>query len=232
MSRQQQHHRHHSHSTSSGSTSSEGSAFTSYTYPVSTAGSTYTQNTQYTDSIDEGQYMYQDPPANAYNLPCEFYAIGGCEAFFDYDDTNSWIEHILGDHLQDKLPQKADCWFCTTFSFNVKDPRVHGDRRLNFEYRMNHIHGHIGEGKTAADMMPDFHMLDHLLKHNLISEGRYNEVRRWHGLPCPRDHLKGFYKPGFVSPEKQKQAERSNMVQIDQNKEERQRKKDKKKRGN
>ncbi|KAI0900052.1 hypothetical protein F4806DRAFT_454893 [Annulohypoxylon nitens] len=205
-------------------------AFT--TYPAST---TSTHNTPYFDTIGEEQHMYQDPPAHAYSLPCEFYAIGGCETFFEYNDRNAWIEHILVDHLQDKLPQKADCWFCTTYSFNVKDPRVHGDRRLNFEYRMNHIHRHIGEGKGASDMMPDFHMLDHLLKHKLISEGRYNEVRRWRGLPTPlgplpHDHLKDFGKPDFVLPQRTIQAERSNMVQIDHNKEERQWKKDKKKR--
>lgn len=174
--------------------------------------------------------MYQDPPAHAYKLPCEFYAIGGCETFFDYNDNEAWMEHILVNHLQDKLPSKADCWYCTTYTFSIKDPRVHGDRRLNFQYRMDHIRDHIADGKAAAEMMPDFHMLDHLLKHNLITEGRYNEVRRWHVLPCPRDHLKSFHKPDFIPPEKHRQTERNNMVLIDHNKEERQRKKDKRKR--
>lgn len=187
------------------------------------------RNTQYDETIEDDWYTFQylDHP---YNLPCEFYAIGGCEAFFEYDDTEAWVEHIIVDHLQDKLPKRIDCWFCTSYAFSTKDPGVNGDLRLNFQRRMEHIRAHVKDGKTANDMMPDFHMLDHLLKHDLISEGRYNEVRRWHGLPAPRDHLKGFYKPDFIPPERHRQTERSNMVQIDHNKEERQRKKDRKKR--
>ncbi|KAI1093759.1 hypothetical protein F5B19DRAFT_103586 [Rostrohypoxylon terebratum] len=225
MSRNQ--HR-HSHSTSSGSVTSGVSAFTSYTYPASTA-SNYTQHTQYDDSVTEEQYTFQEQ-APAYALPCEFYAIGGCETSFEYNDIDAWIEHILVVHLQDKLPSRVDCWFCTTYSFNFKDTRAQGDRRLNFENRMYHIRTHIADGKTANEMMPDFHMLDHLLKHNLISEGRFNEVRRWHGLPCPREHLKGFHKPDFVPPEKHRQAERSVMVPVDNAKDDRQRRREKKKR--
>ncbi|KAI1085999.1 hypothetical protein F5B19DRAFT_480743 [Rostrohypoxylon terebratum] len=179
------------------SSDSYSSSYSSNSTPsTSSVSSKYSQ---YDTAIERDWYKFQEP-ATAYALPCEFYAIGGCGAFFNYADVDAWIEHIVIDHLQDKLPEKADCWFCTTYSFNVKDPRVPGDRQLNFQNRMHHIHSHIGDGKTENDMVPDFHMLDHLLKHNLISEGRYNEVRRWQSLPTPNKHLKGFHKPDFVPP--------------------------------
>ncbi|KAI1460881.1 hypothetical protein F4805DRAFT_348384 [Annulohypoxylon moriforme] len=234
-------------SVSSGSASSGDTAYTSYTmytaptgYPTSTSyaastGSNLTTATEYThySQDQENHYnMYEPPPTGTYLLPCEFVGLGSCDVQFQFEDTETWIEHIITSHLQDKLPQKAVCWFCNEYSFDCKDPRVpRSDRRLNFHNRMEHIRGHIADGKTALDMVPDFHMLDHLLKHRLISEIRYNEVRKaYHGLPFPREHLRGIFRPNFVPPERQKQAERSNMVQIDHAKEERQRKKDRKRR--
>ncbi|KAI1210450.1 uncharacterized protein F4807DRAFT_66895 [Annulohypoxylon truncatum] len=224
-------------SVSSSSVGSGDSGFSSNAgYSASSTGSSYSVATQYTTYAEEGPYdqnQYQLPELVPYALPCEFVGIGSCDVHFNFEDIEPWIEHIIRDHLQDKLPQKTVCWFCNDFYFDAKDPQANNDRRLNFHNRMEHIREHIADGKTANDIAPDYHMLDHLFKYRLISEGRYNEVRRWHGLPCPREHMKGIYKHGFVPPEKQRQAERSNMVQIDHDKEERQRrkgKKDKKKR--
>ncbi|KAI2468257.1 hypothetical protein F4781DRAFT_432528 [Annulohypoxylon bovei var. microspora] len=220
----------HSQSSSTGSSSSGGSGMSSHGGYAHSSSSNYTVATQYTNIVEEDPYnMYQDPPPGTYELPCEFVAMGSCDVSFHYNDTERWIEHIITQHLREKLPQKADCWFCNTFSFDARDPQVRNDRRQNFENRMAHIREHIAEGKTANDMCPDFHMLDHLLKHNLISEGLYNEIRRvYHELPFPRDQMKGIFKPNFVPPERRRQQERENEVLIDHKKEERQQRKNKK----
>ncbi|KAI0882520.1 uncharacterized protein GGS22DRAFT_45705 [Annulohypoxylon maeteangense] len=219
-------------SVGSASVGSNGTGYSSYAGYAASTDSNYTVATQYTNYSEDAYNMLQPPPPGTCPLPCEFVGIGSCDVQFHYEDTEAWINHIISDHLQNKLPQKVDCWFCNEYSFDSKDSRgPRGDRLANFYNRMEHIRSHIADGKTALDMVPDFHMLDHLHKHRLISEQRFNEIKRaYHGLPCPRDHMIGIFTSGFVPPERRQQAERSNMVQIDHVKEERQRKKDRRKR--
>ncbi|KAI0472450.1 hypothetical protein F4859DRAFT_105961 [Xylaria cf. heliscus] len=114
-------------------------------------------------------------------LPCEFVGYGGCDHTFQLDDVESWIEHIISVHLEDKLPSKVVCWFCDNWIFDYENV---GDRRQNFENRMWHIRDHIlYEGTTAHDMRPDHFFNEHLYKHRLISEYVYNLVRRYTEVP-------------------------------------------------
>ncbi|KAI0842910.1 hypothetical protein F5Y06DRAFT_76436 [Hypoxylon sp. FL0890] len=163
-----------------------------------------------TATIYEGNYSLSHELPNSLPgtlvLPCEFVGLGSCDVTFNYDETEAWIEHIVTDHLRDKLPNKAVCWFCDTHIFDAKAPEIQNDRLLIFRYRMEHIRKHIAEGKTVHDIRPDFHMLDHLHKHRLISEATYNQARRFHELP-----------------EHTRQQERSNRIVVDNRKEERQR---------
>ncbi|OTA53483.1 hypothetical protein K449DRAFT_440097 [Hypoxylon sp. EC38] len=221
-----------SYSSSAGD--SQYTASTVYPYASST-GTSYTDATAYTQASDnfsqDGYYnMLPNQTPGTLLLPCEFVGLGSCDISFNYNETEAWIEHIIVNHLQDKLPSKAACWFCDAFLFDAKASQVR-DRRLNFHNRMEHIREHIvSEGKTANDIRPDFHMLDHLRHYRLISDATYNRVRRWHEGPLHPEHTRHVYSHGYVPPERRVQQERSNMLLIDHVKEERQRKKEKKSR--
>ncbi|KAI0843455.1 hypothetical protein F5Y06DRAFT_4401 [Hypoxylon sp. FL0890] len=208
------------------SSSSQYTASTGYSYSGS-AGSDYTAASYYTEASDGFFNQLPNQAPGALTLPCEFVGLGSCDVTFNYDETEAWIEHIITDHLQDRLPSKAVCWYCDTYLFDAKAPEVR-DRRLNFHNRMEHIRDHIAEGKTAHDMRPDFHMLDHLRQHRLISEATFNQARRWHESLLRPEHMRHVYRPNYVPPERRRQQERQNMVLIDQSKEERQRKKNSK----
>ncbi|KAI1397776.1 hypothetical protein F4819DRAFT_63101 [Hypoxylon fuscum] len=186
----------------------------------------YTRYTHYTDPQPDHYNMLANPPAGTFDLPCEFVGIGSCDVTFRYEDTEAWIEHIINQHLRNKLPNKALCWYCDDFWFDAKE-QTQGDRRMNFQNRMYHIREHIANGKTANDIRPDFPMLEHLLRHNLISEGRYNEYRRYNEVPCPRSQMSHIYPPGYVPPERQQERERASRVIIDSEKEERRRRRHK-----
>ncbi|KAI0147828.1 hypothetical protein GGR57DRAFT_246557 [Xylariaceae sp. FL1272] len=117
-------------------------------------------------------------------LPCEFVGYGECQLTFDFDDVERWIEHIIGAHLHDRLPKRALCWFCDDYVFDYKDQYANGDRRVNYDNRMNHIREHIVyEGKTLADIRPDHDFNAHLNDNELISTNAYNGVRRWSEAP-------------------------------------------------
>ncbi|KAI0855502.1 hypothetical protein F4860DRAFT_32946 [Xylaria cubensis] len=117
------------------------------------------------------------------NLPCEFVGYGGCDQTFALDDVNSWIEHIVTVHLQEKLPKVVICWFCDDYTFDYKKA---GDRRVNFNNRMWHIREHIlHERLTAHHMRPDHHLNTHLQKYGLVPEHAYHAVRRYTEVPQP-----------------------------------------------
>ncbi|KAJ2986913.1 hypothetical protein NUW58_g4806 [Xylaria curta] len=121
-------------------------------------------------------------PANRL-LPCEFVGYHHCDEYFDPDDVEGWIEHIVTEHLDNHLPKKVICWYCDNFVFDYK---ATGDRRYNFECRMWHIRGHIvEEGLTVHHMRPDHYLNAHLNDHRLIPENTYQLVRRRAELPQP-----------------------------------------------
>ncbi|KAI1418109.1 hypothetical protein F5Y13DRAFT_35298 [Hypoxylon sp. FL1857] len=216
------------------SSSTAGSSqYTSYSSYPGSVSTSYTATTQYTQASDGGGYYNQlpNPAPGAYALPCEFVGLGSCDVTYHYEDTEAWIEHIITDHLQDRLPSKAVCWFCDTYTFDAKSREARNDRRLNFHNRMEHIRQHITDGKTAHDMRPDFHMVDHLYRHRLISQDTYNRVRRWHEPLLSPENTRHVYPPNYIPPERRMQQERSVMAQIDHDKEDRQRKKSKRGKG-
>ncbi|KAI4859530.1 hypothetical protein F4820DRAFT_158937 [Hypoxylon rubiginosum] len=170
-----------------------------------------TQYTEYTGG-DDFNVVY-NPPAGTFVLPCEFVGIDNCDVAFNFDRTEEWIEHIITRHLHDRLPSKAVCWYCDDYHFDAKTT-AQGDRRMNFQYRMEHIRGHIADGKTANDIRPDFHMLEHLHAHRLISDRRYNDVRQWCELPCGSSATNHIHPPGYVPPERRAQEYHSNKIVV------------------
>ncbi|KAI0445578.1 hypothetical protein F4803DRAFT_135803 [Xylaria telfairii] len=114
------------------------------------------------------------------NLPCEFVGYSSCDQTFAMDDVENWIEHIISEHLQEKLPKRVVCWFCDEWIFDYKTV---GDRRVNFENRMWHIRDHFLDGMTAHRMRPDHHLNAHLQSFGLIPEHAYHVVRRYAEVP-------------------------------------------------
>ena len=153
-------------------------------------------------------------------LPCEFVGYSGCEMTFDVDDVHNWIEHIAREHLGDKLPKKAFCWFCDDIKF---DSRVVGDRRLNFEQRMWHIRDHfVEEGRTINSIRPDHHFNTHLRDNGLIGEDTYNSVRRYSEAPVP-PHVLDASAMYSMQQNWSEGSSRSQMAYTDTRKEDRER---------
>ncbi|KAI0181338.1 hypothetical protein GGR52DRAFT_567568 [Hypoxylon sp. FL1284] len=182
-----------------------------------------TAATQYTDPV------YDPNVGNAYHmlpgtvLPCEFVGLSSCDETFGFDEADMWIEHIVTSHLRNKLPSKGLCWYCDDYQFTAKDT-AQGDRRMNFEYRMEHIRQHIADGFTANNIRPDFHMIEHLHSHRLISDTVYNWAKQWTEVPGGSSHMSHIHPPNFVPPERKTKQYHDSKVVVKES-----RKKDKKK---
>ncbi|KAI3318242.1 hypothetical protein HD806DRAFT_540324 [Xylariaceae sp. AK1471] len=150
---------------------------------------------------------------SSFLLPCEFYGFGPCDRLFASDDVEAWIQHIVSDHLEDKLPNRCLCWFCDDYDFKTQDG---GDRMTNFENRMWHIREHLIEGCTISDMRPDFFFMDHLYECGLITTYTYRYARRHQETIQKIPHIVPF---NFIPSEGQKLNSRSNMVIVNQAKE-------------
>ncbi|KAI2631907.1 hypothetical protein GGR54DRAFT_4996 [Hypoxylon sp. NC1633] len=212
----------------SGSGSSQYSDVFSYAESVD---SSYTEATQYTAASEAGfDFGYDNLAAGNGGLPCEFVGMEACDVTFDYNDIRAWEEHIITVHLQGKLPSTAICWFCDGANSEFKAKNFNNNRSRSFHHRMLHIHDHIlNDGLGVHDMRPDLHMNEHLYRSELISEKTYNDYKKWHELPVPREQTGHIQPRGFVPPDRQRQRERENQIYIDPKKEERQRRKEKKK---
>ncbi|KAI0205485.1 hypothetical protein F4808DRAFT_234796 [Astrocystis sublimbata] len=121
------------------------------------------------------------PTGFARNLPCEFMSMG-CDVRFGLDDVDGWIEHVIFDHLKNKLPKKVACWFCDTWTFDYHNSGK--DRRSNFDSRMWHIRDHIlVDGFGDHDIRPDHFFMEHLEKHEIVSQQAYYYTRRYSEIP-------------------------------------------------
>lgn len=155
--------------------------------------------------------------ASLSRLPCEFVGYSNCHSTFDPRDTELWIEHIVSEHLHGKMPLKCVCWFCDDFEFDVEKHAI--DRYANYFRRMEHIREHVLEDHLSIHhIRPDYHFLEHLKNHNLISDVIYELARE---LDEGSDTT-GTYNHDFVSPEIIATRERLQRVAIDENKENRQ----------
>jgi hypothetical protein len=179
---------------------------------------------------DVADTIASQTPRGAYSvLPCEFAWMGyggKCNAIFHPHETDLWIDHIISYHLRDKLPSKALCWFCDDYIFDAEVTK--GDRRANFDNRMAHISQHIDEGRTVHQIRPDFHFLEHLTKHKLVSKDVVDKVTKFEG---PAHSIDGIYNHDYVPEEHIQQIERSSRVTVDQVKEDRKRERERRKQG-
>jgi hypothetical protein len=118
------------------------------------------------------------------HLPCEFAGYSSCDRTFELDDVSNWVEHIISEHLDGRLPRKAICWYCDDIVFDYKN--VGHDCRTNYYQRMWHIREHIVEGAiTVNHIRPDHHFNNHLQEAGLISRQTYDSVRRFNEVEQP-----------------------------------------------
>ncbi|PFH59990.1 hypothetical protein XA68_11604 [Ophiocordyceps unilateralis] len=115
-------------------------------------------------------------------LPCEFRRLSRCNERFASDDVDTWIQHIVSEHLGGKLPAYCICWFCDQAEF-----RSGADKADNYRRRMLHIASHFrDEGKTTGEVRWDFHFLDHLRHHGLVSDSVFHWATQQSELPAPK----------------------------------------------
>ncbi|KAI1800913.1 hypothetical protein F4811DRAFT_485387 [Daldinia bambusicola] len=167
--------------------------------------------------------LVNDPQNTLHNLdrahlPCEFIGLG-CDETFSFNEVDAWTEHIITNHLGNKLPSTVVCWFCDIWPFDCNRPDITGDRRHNFYQRMQHICGHFIDGKSVSEMRPDFYMIEHLGKNKLVAESTYRHLKRWKDVPCSIEEIRHVQGPDFVSPERQEQQRLSERVFVDNDKE-------------
>ncbi|KAI1506526.1 hypothetical protein F5X99DRAFT_5925 [Biscogniauxia marginata] len=198
-------------SASLASCASSGSTASSMGASIFSNQSSVATHLTYTDPLFDNPVPDQDDENIV--LPCEFVGLRSCDRTFQPDDTDSWIEHIINDHLGQQLPVKVLCLFCDDFIFEVK-PRDHRTNlRENFKTRMRHIRDHIvHEGQTVHGIRPDYYMLEHLHEHRLISGREYIRAKRW----CEKPSFDGIRPPDFVPPERQREQEFANRIVNDQ----------------
>ncbi|KAI8960518.1 hypothetical protein F5Y11DRAFT_265996 [Daldinia sp. FL1419] len=203
-------------------------ASTHYSSTFSDDASVYSNSTEATQySVGPGNQNLYNPFAGPPGLPCEFVGFG-CNVVFELDQTEAWIEHIISSHLGDNLPSRAVCWFCDDWIFDSRIPEIN-DRRQNLENRLRHIRQHFLGGQTVSGIRPDFHMVDHLRRQNLIADATYQEYMKWNDLPCRREEMRHVRSRNFVPPEREQRRIRAQMVLVDTHKDEREWKKAQKK---
>ncbi|KAJ6440787.1 ketose-bisphosphate aldolase class-II family protein [Purpureocillium lavendulum] len=118
-------------------------------------------------------------------LPCEFRNLSGCLREYSFDQVEQWIRHIKDDHLGHRFPGESRCWFCDE-QFVARSNRRE-DKSLAFHMRMYHIAGHLEIGLTAADIRPDFPLLDHLKEYSIIDEETFAWAKNQsEQMPRPR----------------------------------------------
>ncbi|KAI0137282.1 hypothetical protein BJ170DRAFT_51407 [Xylariales sp. AK1849] len=155
----------------------------------------------------------------AYILPCEFVGYAHCNRLFDADDTDGWMQHILFDHLQGRLPSDCLCWFCDDIEFFAKDHGLDNDLRTNLENRMDHIRRHIVfDHFTVNQIRPDYHFLDHLHRCGLVTDEVYHQALCWHE---PNNQMGGIFRYDYEPTEKVQARKRGQELVIDQSKEDR-----------
>lgn len=122
-------------------------------------------------SVSAATTLEQDPLPLIRYLPCEFIGWSGCNVRFPPNTPQRCIDHSK-DHLQNKFPSVALCWFCDQL-FDLTGPS--DDCGLGYEARMLHIRGYIIYENLNEDYIrPDYSFASHLHMHHLITDEVYN----------------------------------------------------------
>ncbi|TLD08644.1 uncharacterized protein PgNI_07580 [Pyricularia grisea] len=224
----------------------------------STAASKYSQSTAPSyagEEVNAAQQQQVDDLAEQEEargplLVCEFRDLCNCPEIFNGDETEAWIDHIGGHHLNYSFPAKSVCWFCNSHVFNSdvdkKGKRIkmatteeeanqkYERRAQTFRQRLEHVAWHIVEERVYRyqNMRPDFDLIRHMHKYGLLDDETYNHATAYTERP-PRDPKPGKQRriktnpPDWEPPHKILEKERRSQIIHDQSKEDRQRKKEK-----
>lgn len=99
------------------------------------------------------------------NLPCLFrYIIPDCQ-HINFDDSESWSEHVIEHFGRSGPPPHALCIFCNT---SFKDD----DAVACWNEYLEHVNDHFESG-TNMELRPDFEVLEYLRHNGIISEDDY-----------------------------------------------------------
>lgn len=142
------------------------------------------------------------PPNGAYMLPCEFIKYESCDLYFHPEDIDQWMDHIIVDHLDSRLPNKSACWYCDDYDFDALRDGV--DKLTHFRNRLDHIHGHIRDDAYGVNQIrPDFAFIAHIESLGLIAQPMFEEVQSYR--EGPDSGVTGIYAHDWVPPERQQQ---------------------------
>lgn len=145
-------------------------------------------------------------------LPCEFVGYSSCDQYFYPEAADQWVEHIIVDHLSNRLPSKSACWFCDDHDF---DASRDGDRMTHFRNRLNHIRIHIrDDGFGLENIRPDYAFIAHLEKIGLITRPVLETAQSWQEGPV--SGVTGIYAHDWEPPERQQQYGQSQAVVINE----------------
>ncbi|ETS75646.1 hypothetical protein PFICI_12590 [Pestalotiopsis fici W106-1] len=159
-------------------------------------------------TISTAPSLGPDPLSEGGNiLPCEFVGYTGCNRTFQLDDTDRWINHIIIDHLEYRLPSRCACWYCDDHVFdafqNRPDDHVSNatqnrlDVATNFGVRLRHIRNHIlYDGYGISQIRPDYAFLAHIKKLGLVSQAVFDEALSW--IPDPDSGIADMYNHDCV----------------------------------
>ncbi|RSL45535.1 hypothetical protein CEP53_010740 [Fusarium sp. AF-6] len=134
------------------------------------------------------------PPTSL--LVCEFVGFQACDALFDPDDEETWISHIIHQHLNNILPRVSLCWFCNDVPRFKAVSKSREDREVCFRERMRHIASHFRNGCSMDEIRPDFFFLDHVHQNGLISEDMFQYAKRFHEVPQIPNLYPAGWRPG------------------------------------
>lgn len=133
---------------------------------------------------------------------CEFVGLDSCDERYRIDQFDEWVNHIVATHLQHRYPKRTWCWFCDTHAEFSTESNAFSDRARCFRQRMMHISQHIIDGSTVRHMRPDFPLVDHLLKENLVDQAVRDYARSFHEAPQPRGAFMSPQRPTRPPPER------------------------------
>lgn len=157
---------------------------------------------------------------NVDRLPCEFAKYSRCRRTFPLTDLDQWMDHIIVDHLDHKLPNKCVCWFCDDISFDAEAQKT--DRLNNFFLRLEHIRDHFRDDHyTVDEIRPDFAFISHLHHHQLISDRMFHRTESWGESPAPTNP--DLYSHDFIPPKHTMLAQRAGEMIHDLTREDRRR---------
>ncbi|KAL2071404.1 hypothetical protein VTL71DRAFT_12639 [Oculimacula yallundae] len=117
------------------------------------------------------QYDMAQPDYD-YELPCEFHMLG-CYIKFHPEDYRHWIAHSLSHFIDHGPPSKTVCTFCDDPNGYIQDPF---DPKESWKARMLHIGAHHRDHRGALGNRPDYRLLKHLRRCNLINEGQFESL--------------------------------------------------------